>query len=69
MVVNSGIDITGLISKPSIKGTVALIKGTNINYRHIDDLSVKEAERTVTFAKFNVDSLVKSSTILKKESG
>jgi len=50
-----------------MKGTVALVKGTNITYRQIEDLSVKETEKTVTFAKFNVDSLVKRNTLRRQE--
>jgi translocation and assembly module TamB len=50
IVVNSKLYITGPVQKPSIKGTLALAGGTVINYRYSENLTISEAERTITFA-------------------
>jgi hypothetical protein len=48
--VNSRISITGPVSKPAIGGSIVLAKGTVINYRYTEDLSVSETQKIITFA-------------------
>jgi translocation and assembly module TamB len=54
---NTGIDITGALSNPSIKGTLALESGTNITYRYKGDETVSEAQKVITFARLDGNQL------------
>ncbi|MBL0341487.1 MAG: translocation/assembly module TamB domain-containing protein [Bacteroidetes bacterium] len=56
VIVNSGLKITGPVSMPSIKGKIKLQDGTNITYRHSEDLSLQERQKTVTFASLSMDT-------------
>jgi len=56
IIVNSGLSISGPVTQPKIKGNIALQEGTNITYRQINDVSVQETEKTVTFASLINDS-------------
>ena len=70
IIVNSGLNISGPIKQPSVKGQLVLEKGTNITYKYVEDISMKENEKTVTFAKINLDSLANNNQMrLKKISG
>jgi hypothetical protein len=60
IVVNSGLDITGSLQSPTIKGNVALESGTNITYRQIQDISVKEKQQAITFAKLDGNHMIKN---------
>ena len=64
---NSGIDITGALSNPSIKGTLALESGTNVTYRYKGDETVSEAQKVITFARLNGNQLVVSSILPSKK--
>jgi hypothetical protein len=57
IVVKSGLEISGPVKNPEIKGKVALENGTNITYRQIQDLTIKELQKTITFQKLNSDSI------------
>ena len=57
IVVNSGVDITGAVKSPSIKGRITLESGTNLTYRQVQDLSVKETEKAITFARLDGNRL------------
>ena len=57
IVVNSGVDITGDVKSPSIKGRITLEKGTDLTYRQVQDLSVKETEKAITFARLDGNRL------------
>lgn len=50
IMVKSALEIKGPLISPQIKGNVLLEKGTNVTYRHIEDISVKEANAVITFA-------------------
>jgi len=70
IILNSGLDISGPVKQPVIKGLLVLEKGTDITYKYIEDLSGKESERAVTFQKINLDSLVSNSQLgIKKVPG
>jgi len=45
IIINSGLDITGAIKSPAIKGNIVLEKGTNITYRQVQDISVKGSQK------------------------
>ncbi|HMT27835.1 MAG TPA: translocation/assembly module TamB domain-containing protein [Bacteroidia bacterium] len=57
VIVNSGLSITGPVTKPSIKGNIILQQGTNITYRQVNDISVQETQKVVTFAELSDDSI------------
>ena len=57
IVLNSGMDITGAVKSPSIKGRITLESGTNLTYRQVQDLSVKETEKAITFARLDGNRL------------
>lgn len=64
IVINSGLEISGPITNPGIKGKVAMESGTNITYRQIQDLALKELQSTITFQKLN-DSLAQNLRIAR----
>jgi hypothetical protein len=53
--VNSKLNLTGPVQKPSISGNIVLASGTVINYRYTEDLSVSETEKAITFTSFSQD--------------
>ena len=53
--VNLKLNITGPVQKPSLSGNIVLAKGTVINYRYTEDLTVSETEKTITFTSFKQD--------------
>jgi hypothetical protein len=53
--VNSKLNLTGTVQKPSITGNIELAEGTVINYSYMEDLSVSETEKTITFASLAMD--------------
>jgi len=53
--IDSKLNITGPVQKPSIAGNILLAKGTVINYQYSENLSVSEAEKTITFTSFKED--------------
>jgi translocation and assembly module TamB len=67
IVVNSGLDISGPVKRPAIKGVLILEEGTNITYKYVEDLSVMETEKTVTFAKIGLDSMMNNNQFNLKE--
>jgi hypothetical protein len=65
---NSNIDMTGPLLNPTIKGNILLGNGTNITYRQIQDLNVKESQNTIIFAKLNGNQIVNDKkTIATKQ--
>ena len=51
--INSKLNISGPVQKPSIKGNLALAGGTVINYRYTEDLTISETQKTITFASLS----------------
>ncbi len=62
MIINSGLNITGQIFSPTIKGNIDLESGTNLTYQMIQDLSVEGTQTDVVFA-----SITDSMTIIYPE--
>ena len=54
--INSKLNITGPVQKPSITGNLVLAGGTVINYRYMEDLTISETQKTITFASLTYDS-------------
>jgi translocation and assembly module TamB len=53
--INSKLHVSGILPNPSISGNLALAGGSVINYRYTENLNVSEAQKMVTFARFNED--------------
>ena len=51
--VNSKLNLTGPVQKPSISGNIVLASGTVINYRYMENLTVSETEKAITFTSFS----------------
>lgn len=56
VIINSGLNISGSIFSPEIKGNIDLESGTNVTYQMIQDLSVEKSQTDVVFATIT-DSL------------
>ncbi|MBP1668401.1 MAG: hypothetical protein H6Q21_767, partial [Bacteroidetes bacterium] len=54
--INSKLNLTGPVQKPSITGNIVLAGGTVINYRYTEDLTVSETEKTITFKSLTQDT-------------
>jgi hypothetical protein len=55
--VDSRLSITGTVLNPSLTGSIVLANGTVINYRYMEDLTVSETEKTITFARLTADQV------------
>jgi hypothetical protein len=55
--VNSKITIKGPLQSPSIAGSIVLADGTVINYRYMEDMTVSETQKTITFASLDQDTV------------
>jgi translocation and assembly module TamB len=53
--INSKLNITGPVQKPSITGNLVLAGGTVINYRYTEDLTISETQKIITFASLKED--------------
>jgi hypothetical protein len=51
--VNSKLKVSGPVLKPSIQGSIVLAEGTVINYSYVEDLSVSETQKVITFASLS----------------
>jgi hypothetical protein len=56
VIINSGLNITGSVFSPEIKGNIDLESGTNVTYQLVQDLSVAKTQTDVVFASIT-DSL------------
>jgi hypothetical protein len=56
IIINSGLNITGSIFSPAIKGNIDLESGTNLTYQLVQDLSVEASQTDLVFATIT-DSL------------
>jgi translocation and assembly module TamB len=56
--INSKLNITGPVQKPSITGNLVLAGGTVINYRYTEDLTISETQKIITFASLKEDPSV-----------
>ena len=56
--VNSKITIKGPLQSPSIAGSIVLADGTVINYRYMENMTVSETQKTITFASLDQDTVV-----------
>lgn len=54
--INSDINLSGPLQKPSVKGKIVLAAGTFINFNYIDNLGVSETEKTITFARLDEEN-------------
>jgi translocation and assembly module TamB len=55
VLLNSKLKINGPVQKPSISGNLVLAGGTVINYRYMENLTVSETQKTITFASLRED--------------
>jgi len=62
--INSKLSITGPVRKPSISGHLVLAGGTVINYRYMENLTISETQKTITFASLTEDQ---SALMAKRE--
>lgn len=53
--VDSRLSIRGPVKDPEIKGRITLSEGTEIFYRHQEDLNLSESEKVVTFVNLEAD--------------
>ena len=53
--INSAINFKGPLHKPSISGNIVLAKGSVINYKYAENLSVSETQKTIIFASLKQD--------------
>jgi hypothetical protein len=53
--INTDINISGPVKRPSLNGNIMLADGTVINYRYTENLAVSETEKTVVFTSFKQD--------------
>jgi hypothetical protein len=51
--VDSRINLSGELQKPSVSGSIVLAEGTVINYRYTENLAVSETEKLVSFASLS----------------
>ena len=63
---NTGIDITGPLSNPSIKGNLALESGTDITYRYKGNETVSETQKVITFARLDGNQLIINDIVTRK---
>ncbi len=56
--VDSKISIKGPLQSPSIAGSIVLADGTVINYRYMENMTVSETQKTITFASLDQDTVV-----------
>jgi hypothetical protein len=49
VIIDSRMSMKGPISNPVIKGNVHLAEGSDIYYRYVEDLSISESEKIITF--------------------
>ena len=56
--VDSEIIIKGPLQSPSIKGSIVLADGTVINYRYMENMTVSETQKTITFASLDQDTVI-----------
>jgi hypothetical protein len=63
---NTGIDITGPLRNPSIKGNLALESGTDITYRYKGNETVSETQKVITFARLDGNQLLINDIVIKK---
>jgi hypothetical protein len=61
--VNSRLNITGPVQKPSVSGNIVLAEGTVVNYRYTENLTVSETEKTITFASLTQDQLISGANL------
>ncbi len=56
--VDSKITIKGPLQSPSIAGSIVLADGTVINYRYMENMTVSETQKTITFASLDQDTVI-----------
>ncbi|HWR74138.1 MAG TPA: translocation/assembly module TamB domain-containing protein, partial [Bacteroidales bacterium] len=56
--VDSRITIKGPLQSPSIAGSIVLADGTVINYRYMENMTVSETQKTITFASLDQDTII-----------
>ncbi len=53
--INSKLNITGPVQKPSISGNLVLAGGTVVNYQYVENLTISETEKSIRFASLKED--------------
>lgn len=51
--VDSRLSVKGPLTNPDIKGNIVLSQGTNVFYRYMEDLSLSETEKIVSFVNYS----------------
>jgi translocation and assembly module TamB len=60
--VDSRITIKGPLQSPSIEGSIVLADGTVINYRYMENMTVSETQKTISFASLDQDTVITDVT-------
>ena len=63
--VNSKITIKGPLQSPSIAGSIVLADGTVINYRYMENMTVSETQKTITFASLDQDTVITDTKTIR----
>jgi hypothetical protein len=65
--VDSKFSVKGPLVNPSIRGNILLARGTEVFYQHMEDLSISETQKIVSFESNNTPLVPMSSPVINRQ--